>query len=198
MTLKRICVFCGSSPGARLEYAAAARDLGLALAQRKIGLVFGGGKVGLMGHLARAALDAGGEVIGVIPRELYEKKVAFTGLSDLRVVATMHERKALMAELSDGFMALPGGLGTLDETFEILTWAQLGLHRKPCGLLNVAGYFTPLLAFLDRVAAEGFLDAAHRATILTAETPGEMFRQFVTYLPAAADKAAWALDLGHV
>jgi len=198
MTLNRVCVFCGSSPGARPEYAAAARQLGLTLAQRKIGLVFGGGKVGMMGHLARAALDAGGEVIGVIPRELVEKKVAFTGLTDLRVVATMHERKALMAGLADGFLALPGGLGTLEETFEILTWAQLGLHRKPCGLLDVCGYFTPLLAFLDRVVAEGFLDAAHRSTIMTASDPETLLQQFETYQPATSDKAAWALDLGHV
>ncbi len=122
---------------------------------RKIGLVFGGGRVGLMGQLAEAALESNGEVIGVIPRELHEKRVAFTGLSDLRVVESMHERKALMAELADGFMALPGGLGTLEEVFEILTWGQLGIHHKPCGLLNVAGYFTPLLAFLDRVVAAG-------------------------------------------
>jgi len=198
MNLKRICVFCGSSPGVRPEYAAAARSLGCILAQRKIGLVFGGGKVGMMGHLARAALDAGGEVIGVIPRELVEKKVAFTGLSDLRVVTTMHERKMRMAELSDGFMALPGGLGTLEETFEILTWGQLGLHGKPCGLLDVAGYFSPLLAFLDRVVVEGFLDAAHRAAIMSAEDPQELLHKFETYHPSVADKAAWALDLGHV
>ena len=150
----------------------------LILAQRKIGLVFGGGRVGMMGQLAQAALENGGEVIGVIPRELHERKVAFSGLTDLRVVESMHERKALMAELSDGFMALPGGLGTLEEIFEILTWAQLGMHGKPCGLLNVAGYFTPLLAFLDRVAAQGFIDAAHRSMILTAEDPEELLRQF--------------------
>ncbi len=144
------------------------------LARRKIGLVFGGGRVGLMGQLAQAALENGGEVIGVIPRELYEKKVAFTELSDLRVVETMHERKALMAGLADGFMALPGGLGTLEEIFEMMTWAQLGVHHKPCGLLNVENYYAPLLAFLDQVAAEGFVDAAHRAMILTAGDPGEL------------------------
>ena len=198
MILKRICVFCGSSPGARPEYAAAAGNVGRLLAQRKIGLVFGGGKVGLMGHVAQAAREAGGEVIGVIPRALLEKKVACTGLADLRVVTTMHERKALMAELSDGFMALPGGLGTLEEIFEILTWAQLGMHEKPCGLLNVGNYFTPLLAFLDRVVAEGFLDAAHRSAILAAKDAEELLRQFEAHQPVAADKAAWALDLGHV
>ncbi|HEX7502994.1 MAG TPA: TIGR00730 family Rossman fold protein [Acidobacteriota bacterium] len=196
--MKRICVFCGSSPGADPEYARAAGQLGALLAREKIGLVFGGGRVGLMGHLARAALEHGGEVIGIIPRELYEKKVAFTGLSDLRVVGTMHERKALMAGLADGFMALPGGLGTLEEIFEMLTWAQLGMHRKPCGLLNVANYYAPLLAFLDRVLAQGFLDAAHRAMILDAETPEELLLRFAVYQPPAADKAAWALDLGSV
>jgi len=198
MTLKRICVFCGSSPGADPEFARAAERLGALLAQRKIGLVFGGGRVGMMGYLARAALEHGGEVIGVIPRDLYEKKVAFTGLSDLRVVGTMHERKAVMAGLADGFMALPGGLGTLEEIFEMLTWAQLGMHRKPCGLLNVGNYYTPLLAFLDQVLAQGFLDSTHRAMILDAETPEELLIRFAAYQPPAADKAAWALDLGQV
>ncbi len=194
--MKRICVFCGSSPGARSEYVEAARRLGAILALRKIGLVFGGGKVGMMGHLARAARDNGGEVIGVIPRDLYEKKVAFAGLTDLRVVASMHERKALMAELSDGFMALPGGLGTLEEIFEVITWAQLGLHQKPCGLLNVSGFFAPLLAFLDGVSRQGFIDAAHRSMILTAEDPDDLLQKFETYRPPAADKAEWALGQG--
>lgn len=196
--MKRISVFCGSSPGARPEYARAAQQLGVLLAQRKIGLVFGGGKVGLMGQLARAALENGGEVIGVIPRQLHEKKVAFSGLSDLRVVGSMHERKALMAELADGFMALPGGLGTMEEIFEILTWAQLGMHHKPCGLLNIENFYAPLLAFLDQVVAQGFLDMAHRSMILTAENPEELLQQFKTYRPATADKAAWALEQGHV
>jgi uncharacterized protein (TIGR00730 family) len=196
--MKRICVFCGSSPGSKPEYARAARQLGALLAQSKIGLVFGGGRVGLMGQLARAALDNGGEVIGVIPRELHEKRVAFSGLSDLRVVGSMHERKAMMAELADGFMALPGGLGTLEEIFEVLTWAQLGMHGKPCGLLNVGDFYTPLLAFLDQVVARGFLDAVHRSMILTADNPKELLRQFASYRPASADKAAWALEQGHV
>jgi uncharacterized protein (TIGR00730 family) len=196
--MKRICVFCGSSPGAKPEYVRAARKLGALLAQRKIGLVFGGGRVGLMGQLARAALENGGEVIGVIPRELHEKRVAFSGLSDLRVVGSMHERKAMMAELADGFMALPGGLGTLEEIFEILTWAQLGIHHKPCGLLNVGNFYTPLLAFLDQVVEQGFLDAAHRSMILTAENPEELLQQFQYYRPSTADKAAWALEQEHV
>jgi len=191
--MKRICVFCGSSPGARPEYAEAARRVGTLLARRKIGLVFGGGRVGLMGQLAQAALESHGEVIGVIPRRLHERNVAFSGLSDLRVVESMHERKALMAELSDGFMALPGGLGTLEEIFEIVTWGQLGMHGKPCGLLNVAGYFTPLLAFLDRVAAQGFIDAPHRSMILAAEEPKDLLAQFERYEPPVADKAKWAL-----
>lgn len=196
--IKKICVFCGSSPGARPEYVQAARQLGAILARRKIGLVFGGGRVGMMGQLAQAALENGGEVIGVIPKDLYEKKVSFTGLSDLRVVGSMHERKALMAGLADGFMALPGGLGTLEEIFEIVTWAQLGMHPKPCGLLNVAQYFTPLLAFLDQVVAQHFLEAAHRSMILTAEDPLELLRLFETYRPPVVDKAAWALGLGQV
>lgn len=195
MILKRICVFCGSSPGARPEYVQAARELGTLLARRKIGLVFGGGRVGMMGHLAQAALESGGEIIGVIPRELCEKKVAFAGLSDLRVVASMHERKALMAELADGFMALPGGLGTLEEIFEMLTWGQLGLHQRPCGFLDIAGYFTPLLAFLDHVTEQGFLDALHRSMILSAEKPEALLQQFETYSPVAADKAEWALGM---
>jgi uncharacterized protein (TIGR00730 family) len=172
--------------------------LGALLARKGIGLVFGGGRVGLMGRLAQAALDAGGEVIGVIPRDLHDRRVAFPGLKDLRVVGTMHERKATMAGLADGFLALPGGLGTLEETFEVLTWAQLGMHGKPCGLLDVCGYFTPLLAFLDQVTSEGFLDAAHRAMILTSETPDDLLRQFERYEPVVADKAQWALDLGQV
>ena len=198
MTMKRICVFCGSSPGIRPEYARAAEHLGALLARKGIGLVFGGGRVGLMGRLAQAALDAGGEAIGVIPRDLYDRKVAFAGLKDLRVVGTMHERKAVMAGLADGFMALPGGLGTLEETFEVLTWAQLGMHGKPCGLLDVCGYFIPLLAFLDQVTSEGFLDGAHRSAIMTAEHPEELLRQFEAYCPPIANKAEWALGMGHV
>lgn len=197
MKLARICVFCGSSPGERPEYARAAEELGALLARRKIGLVFGGGRVGMMGRLARAAREGGGEVIGVIPRALFERKVAFAGLSDLRVVETMHERKAQMAELADGFMALPGGLGTLEETFEILTWAQLGLHRKPCGLLDVAGFFRPLLAFLDHVAEQGFIDAPHRSMILSAGTAEGLLRELERYEPVASDKAEWALGLGE-
>jgi hypothetical protein len=167
MSFQRICVFTGSRPGARSEYAAAARQLGATLAQRKLGLVYGGGNVGLMGVLADAVLAGGGEVIGVIPEALVRKEVAHTGLSELRVVHSMHERKAEMAELADAFIALPGGMGTLEELFEILTWAQLGLHAKPCGLLDVRGYFERLLAFLDHVVAQDFLREEHRGLLVT-------------------------------
>src|SRR5512134_2318019 len=136
-TIKRVCVFCGSSSGARSEYGQAAQQLGLVLARQKIELIYGGGRIGLMGQIARTVLEAGGQVIGVIPRPLVERELAFTQVSDLRIVGSMHERKALMADLADGFIALPGVLGTIEEFFEVVTWAQLGIHPKPCGLLNV-------------------------------------------------------------
>ena len=194
-TMKRVCVFCGSSPGAKPEYVEVAILLGRTLAQRKIGLVYGGGKVGLMGYTAAAASRAGGEVIGVIPKGLVKKEVAFTGLSDLRVVDTMHERKALMAELSDGFIAMPGGLGTLEEFFEALTWAQLGMHGKPCGFLNVCHYYDAILGFLDCAVSEQFIDREHRDMVLVDETPGALLDRFEAYKPPTSDKAAWALQL---
>ena len=160
-------MFCGSSSGTRPEYTAAAAEVGRELAARRIRLVYGGSSVGLMGQVADAALAAGGEVTGVIPQLLVEQEVAHFGLVDLRVTSSMHERKALMAELSDGFVALPGGLGTLEEFAEILTWSQLGLQSKPCGLLDVTGYYQPLLAFLDHAVVEGFVRAEHRAMVLT-------------------------------
>ena len=175
--MRRICVFCGSRSGGRPEFAAAARNLGALLAGHNLGLVYGGGKVGLMGVLADAVMAAGGEVIGVIPGSLADKEVAHGGISELRVVSTMHERKALMAELSDAFIALPGGFGTLDETFEILTWAQLGLHTKPCGMLNAGGYFDSLLVFLDSAVQEGFLQPAHRRLLVQAENPETLLRK---------------------
>lgn len=161
----RVCVFCGSSPGARPSYAAAARALGTLLAQRRIELVWGGGNVGLMGVVADAVLDAGGRAIGVIPGALAERELSHARASAMHVVRTMHERKALMADLSDAFLALPGGMGTLDELFEILTWAQLGFHAKPVGLLDVEGYYAPMLAFLDRARDEGFVRPADRARL---------------------------------
>ena len=167
--MKRVCVFSGSSPGADLAYRAAATDLGHRLADRGIELVYGGASVGLMGVVADAALEGGGRVIGVIPQSLVDREVAHPGLSDLRVVDSMHERKALMAELSDAFVALPGGVGTLEELFEVYTWNQLGLHAKPLGLFNVRGYFDGLARFLDHAVAERFVTRAHRAMLLVSE-----------------------------
>jgi uncharacterized protein (TIGR00730 family) len=166
--VRRLCVFCGSNVGARTAYADAARALGAALARRGTGLVYGGGSVGLMGITADAALAAGGEVIGVIPRALATREIAHHGLTELRVVETMHERKALMTVLADGFVALPGGLGTLEELLEVVTWAQLGLHAKPIAVLNVAGYFDALLALVERAIAERFLHPGHRDLLLAA------------------------------
>ena len=155
--MRRLCVFCGSSTGNRPEYREAARQLGCLLARHDVGLVFGGGHIGLMGILADAILEAGGEAIGVIPQALVDRELAHRGLTTLHVVAGMHQRKALMADLADAFLALPGGFGTADECFEILTWAQLGFHSRPIGLLNVAGFFDALLAWLDHCVQEGFL-----------------------------------------
>ena len=170
-SLQSLCVFCGSSVGARPEYAAAAAELGTLLARRGIRVVFGAGHVGLMGVVADAALAAGGQAIGVIPQLLVDRELAHRGLTELRIVGSMHERKALMVALSDAFIALPGGLGTLEELVEVVTWAQLGLHRKPCGLLNVDGYHDPLIAFLDRAVEEGFVTAASPAALLGAVLP---------------------------
>lgn len=164
-SIRRLCVFCGSSLGTRPIYRDAARELGIEMARRDLGLVFGGGKVGLMGVVADAILDAGGQALGIIPEHLLIKEVEHHGLTELRVVKTMHERKALMADLADGFLALPGGFGTYDEFCEIVTWAQLGLHQKPCGMLNVAGFFDSMLAMFDHATQEGFIRADHRAML---------------------------------
>ena len=186
--MKRICVFAGSSRGAREDYAQAAERLARELVTRGYGVVFGGGRVGMMGVLADATLAAGGEVIGVIPKALLEKEVAHGGLTELRVVASMHERKAMMAELSEGFIALPGGLGTLEEFFEVLTWAQLGLHPKPCGLLNVSGYYDRLLEFLDLTVEERFVKSQHRALVITSTSPADLLERFATYRPPQVEK----------
>jgi hypothetical protein len=186
--IKRVLVFCGSSPGARPEYAAAADELGRLLAGRGQGLVYGGARVGLMGAVADGALAAGGEVIGVIPRRLVEHEIAHTGLTELHEVGTMHERKALMAELADAVIALPGGTGTLDELFELFTWSQLGLHHMPIGLLDVAGYWQPLLAMLDHMVAERLLRAEHRATLLVSTEASALLDQLAAYRHEAADK----------
>jgi uncharacterized protein (TIGR00730 family) len=193
--VRHICVFCGSSPGARPEYVQAARHLGETLARRGLTLIYGGAKVGTMGQLAFSVLAAGGEVIGVIPRALVEMEVAYTGLSDLRVVGSMHERKALMADLSDGFIALPGGLGTIDEFFEVLTWAQLGMHHKPCGLLNVCGYYDRLIDFMDHTVEQRFVQSTHRHMVLVAESAEALLDAFATYQPPRTNKAEWILRL---
>jgi len=179
--LKRICVFCGSSRGAKPEYADVADALGVAIAQRGYGLVYGGAQVGLMGIVADAALRAGGEVIGVIPEALVRKEVVHTHLQDLRIVGSMHERKALMSDLSDAFVALPGGCGTFEEFFEVVTWAQIGLHRKPCALLNVAGFYDPLLALFDHAVSERFVRPEHRAMIVTETDPERLLDLLETH-----------------
>jgi uncharacterized protein (TIGR00730 family) len=171
ITGMRTCVFCGSSIGSDPRHIQTARSFGRALADRDVGLVYGGGSIGLMGALADAALRSGGEVIGVIPGFLNALELGHRGLTDLRVVASMHERKALMAQLSDAFVAMPGGFGTLEEFCEVLTWAQLGLHSKPCALLNSAGFFDPLLSLFGRQVAEGFLSPKNRALVLVEQEP---------------------------
>ncbi len=193
--MKRICVFCGSSPGTRPEYLQTARQLGRLLADRQLGLVYGGGNVGMMGEIARLMMEKKGEVIGVIPKFLAEKEVAFKEVTELHVVDSMHERKALMAELADGFIALPGGLGTIEEIFEVLTWAQLGIHEKPCGFLNVCGYYDPILMFLSHAIDEQFIKAEYQSLILIEEEPETLLAKFESYTPVKVDKAAWALGL---
>jgi uncharacterized protein (TIGR00730 family) len=175
--MRRVCVFCGSAVGVRPEYALAAQQFAGALASRGLGLVYGGGHVGLMGIVADAALAAGCEVIGVIPAALQEREIGHPRLTTMHVVGTMHERKAKMAALADAFVALPGGLGTLDETFEIWTWALLGIHQKPFALLNVVGYWQPLLAMVDRMVAEGFVRAEHRQMLCVSDDPSELLER---------------------
>jgi uncharacterized protein (TIGR00730 family) len=182
----RICVFCGSAAGWRTEHTDAARELGKALAGRGIGLVNGGGRVGLMGATADGALEAGGEAIGVIPRALMDRELGHKGMTQLRVVESMHDRKALMAELSDGFVALPGGIGTLEELFEAWTWAGLGIHAKPVGVLDVGGYWDPLLQMADRMVAEGYLPGHLRRALLVAHQPHALIDSFLAHRPVAS------------
>jgi uncharacterized protein (TIGR00730 family) len=184
----RICVYAGSNPGAKEAYAEAAGELARLLAQRGIGVVYGGARVGLMGVLADTALAESGEVIGVMPQDLVDREIAHTGLTELHVVGSMHERKALMAELSDGFVALPGGAGTLEELIEVYTWSQLGLHDKPMGVLNVLGYYDGLAALLDHAVREGFLRPQHRAAMHAAATPAELLAAFEGWRPSPASK----------
>lgn len=181
--MQSICVFCGSNPGARLLFQEAAVAMGGAIAQRGLTLVYGGGKAGLMGHLADAALAAGAEVIGVMPEFLVAKEISHDNLTQLHIVESMHERKTKMATLADGFLALPGGYGTLEEFCEVLTWANLGLHQKPCGLLNVDQYYDPLLAMFDRATQENLVRARMRSLVLTAETPDALLHEMETYQP---------------
>ena len=169
--MQRLCVFCGSSIGTQPAYREAAEALGAVLAKRGVGLVYGGGNVGLMGVIADAVMAGGGNVIGVIPQSLADREIAHAGITELRVVDSMHARKAMMAELSDAFIAMPGGVGTFEEFFEVVTWTQLGLHRKPCGLLNVNAFYTPLALFIDQAVTEGFIKPAHRAAIVVDSDP---------------------------
>ncbi|WP_254185363.1 TIGR00730 family Rossman fold protein [Nocardioides panacis] len=184
--LRTVCVFSGSSPGARPSYTDAAAALGREVASRGLRLVYGGASVGLMGTVADAALAAGGEVVGVIPQHLVDREVAHPGLTELRVTTSMHERKAMMATLSDGFVALPGGFGTLEELAEILTWSQLGLQSKPSGLLDVEGFFAPLLAFFDHTVTERFVSERHRALVLSADAPGALLDRLADWRPDPA------------
>lgn len=183
--MRRICVFTGSNSGIRSEYRQAARVLAEELVERGLGLVYGGASVGLMGVIADTALARGGEVIGVIPRALFRREISHQGLTQLHEVASMHERKALMADLSDGFIGLPGGFGTFDELFETITWAQLGLHDKPIGLLNVEGYFDPFLALVAHASKEGFIPSSHESILINEEKPALLLDRFATYSPQA-------------
>lgn len=186
--MRSVCVFCGSSRGANPEIIVAARQLGALLAERDIDLIYGGGSVGLMGELADSVLAKGGRAIGVIPQFLLDKEVGHVGLTQLKVVNTMHERKALMAELSDAFVALPGGIGTFEEFFEVWTWGQLGLHAKPYALLNVANFFDPLLTFLDHVVAEKLLRSEHRQLLLVESKPAKLLDRISTARPTQLPK----------
>src|SRR4051794_11755766 len=186
--VERVCVYAGSNPGRDPAYAEAAGRLGRLLAERGIGLVYGGGKVGLMGAVADAALAAGGEVVGVMPQELIDREIGHPGLTGMHIVSSMHERKAMMAELSNGFIALPGGAGTLEELIEMFTWLQLGLHRKPIGVLNVGGYYDGLAALFDHAVDEGFVREAHRASLHVERSPEALLERFAAWEPPALKK----------
>ena len=190
--MKRICVFCGSSAGNNSTYVKSARKLGETLTECGITLIYGGSNVGLMGEIANTMIGKNGNVIGIIPKVLVEKEVAFTNLKDLRIVDSMHERKALMAKLADGFISMPGGFGTLEETIEMLTWTQLGIHEKPLGLLNVEGYFEHLLEFIDHMVAEGFLVQGFRDMVIEDDYPAGLLDKMIKFSPPQIDK--WWLD----
>lgn len=191
MKINNICVYCGSSPGSTPIYMQAARELGQEIARRKLTLVYGGSSVGLMGEVARSALEGGSRVIGVIPRSLADQEIAFEELCELKIVDSMHERKALMAELSDAFVTMPGGFGTFEEFFEILTWTQLGLHAKPSGLLNINGYYDQLLAFLEHTADQHFVHHSHLELILISRQPGDLLDALFAYQPTLSKKTDW-------
>jgi len=186
--MQRICVYCGSSLGRRSDYATSAKALGLEFVKRGITLIYGGASVGIMGLIADTMLNEGGEVVGVIPQSLAEMEVAHQGLSELKIVSNMHERKAMMADLSDGFIALPGGMGTLEELFETLTWSQLQFHNKPCGLLNVEGYYDQLLSFLDHTVDEQYLKPQHRELLLASDNANDLLEKLSSYQPAKGGK----------
>ena len=186
--MRAVCVFCGSNAGAREDYATAAAEVGRAIAGRGLALVYGGAAVGLMGTLADAALVAGGRVIGIIPTALVEREIAHAGLTELHAVKSMHERKAMMADSSDAFLALPGGAGTLEEVFEAWTWAQLGHHQKPVGLLNVASFFDGLVAFLDHQCRERFIRQEHRDMLIVESDPNRLLDRFASYRPPVVEK----------
>ncbi len=186
--MKRVCVYCGSSPGKLPDYIESACELAQELVKRDIGLVYGGASVGIMGALADAVLDSGGDVIGVIPKSLVEKEVSHHGLTELKVVSSMHERKSVMADISDGFIALPGGLGTIEELFEVLTWSQLGFHQKPCAVLNVKQYYDSLSAFLDHAVAQEFIKDIHRNMLIVEEAPDRLLEIMTTYSLPLVDK----------
>ena len=187
-SMNRICVFCGTNPGTRPEYGAAARRLGQVLAEQGLELVYGGASVGIMGELADSVHEHGGHVTGIIPQQLVEKEAAHTGIANLIVVASMHQRRSQMADMSDGFIALPGGIGTLEGFFEILTWAQLGIHAKPSGILNVEGYFDGLTGFLDHAVREGFLTEPHRNAIIVERDPVVLLQRMQAYTPPQGEK----------
>lgn len=186
--MKNLCVYCGSSSGRRTEYIESAHGLAKELTKRGMGLVYGGASVGIMGEIADAVLSGGGEVIGVIPQALVDKEVSHSSLTELKIVNSMHERKAVMADLSDGFIALPGGLGTLEELFEVLTWAQLGFHTKPCGLLNVGSYYEKLCSFLDHAVEEQFIKTSHRDMLLIEERPEKLLALMEAYQPPLVER----------
>ena len=181
--MKRICVFCGANTGKRDQYSTAAKDLAEELVSREIEIVYGGGRIGLMGVLAERAIELGGRVIGVIPESLATKEVAHDSISELIVVGSMHERKAKMAELSDGFISLPGGIGTIEETFEMLTWSQLGFHNKPCGIINVAGFYDKLIEFLNHISEEKFFMDIYRRMLIVETDPSALLERFEQYKP---------------